>query len=93
MLRIPHQVRNTGVVTLLLGLVFAGISFWFDRESHRAVDARLVMEAAGYSSKLFTLALVLMGFGLFEIYRARTRHRLAELDRQIAELKKMTAHL
>ena len=91
MLRIPKQVRNTGVITLLFGCVFAAGSFWFDGQSRQAVDAKLVLEAAGYSSKLFTMALVLIGFGVFEIYRARTRKRLAELDRQIAELKRLTA--
>lgn len=72
---------------MVLGVAFAGVSFWFDQQSRHAVDAALVLQAASYSSKLFTLALLLIGVGAFEIYRARTKKRLTELDRQIAALK------
>jgi hypothetical protein len=91
MLRIPRQVRNTGTFTVLFGVCFAAASLWFERQSRQAVDAELILQAAGYSTKLFALGITLIGVGIFEIYRARTKKRLAELDQQIAALRKSIA--
>jgi hypothetical protein len=83
----PKQIRSIAIATLAIGIVLAVGCVWFNREANLAPDAALAQRAGSAASMLFTLTGIFILIGGFEFQRARTVHRLNQLEQELESLK------
>lgn len=83
----PKQIRCIAIATLAIGIALAVGSIWFNREARLAPDAALAQRASNAATMLFTLTGIFILIGGYEFQRARTVHRLNQLEHEIELLK------
>ena len=86
-MNIQKQIRWTAITTLILGIGFAAISGWIERETANSAQINFADSGTAMASKLFTLAAVFILIWGIEWQRARTSAHLQKLEDEIAELK------
>lgn len=81
------QIRWTALITLMIGLVLAVASGWFDREAIGARHEAHAHSAVAVSSRLFAVATVFILLTALEVQHSKTTARLRELEAELAALK------
>ena len=81
------QIRWTAVVTLMVGVVLAMASGWFDQEALGSLNEAHAHSATAVSSRLFAVGTVFIVLTILEVQHSRTVARLRELEQEITCLR------
>lgn len=75
-------------MTLIVGLVLAVASGWFDHEALDSMSEAHARSATAVSSRLFAVGAVFIVLTLLELQHSKTVARLKELEQEIAMLRR-----
>ena len=76
------------MITLVVGLVLAVASGWFDQEALGSMSEAHARSATAVSSRLFAVGAVFIVLTLLELQHSKTATRLKELEQEISLLRR-----